>query len=151
MKVVTVFTGRVKSRLARIERVLPETSMYMRMNQEYEARVKHGIDDSMPADAYSKSVVAQILKPVPKGWIWEGRSSWSVWFMSTFLSKQRVVRLRTFKIMMGTLSADFDRKLYLPIYTTSRSYVVEFLGLRRKFMQIRNTTTGLFSRSVTAK
>lgn len=91
VNVITVYTGRVKSRLARVERTLSNGSLYMPISDAYEARVKHGVGDSMPADEYSKSVVAQVLKPYAKGWIWEGKSSWSVWFMSSFLSQQRLV------------------------------------------------------------
>jgi 1-acylglycerone phosphate reductase len=91
VKVTTVLTGRVKSNLARSKRELPPGSMYVPIEDMYNARVNHGLEDSMPADAYCKSVVSQLLVSEPKGWLWEGKSSWSVWFMSGFMSKQRVV------------------------------------------------------------
>lgn len=91
VNVITVYTGRVKSRINRVDRTLPDGSLYMPISDAYEARVKHGMDESMLTDDYSKSVVAQVLKPSAKGWIWEGKSSWSVWFMSSFLTQQRLV------------------------------------------------------------
>lgn len=69
VNVITVYTGRVKSRLARVERTLPNDSLYMPISDAYEARVKHGVDDSMPADYYAKSVVAQVLKKPAKGFL----------------------------------------------------------------------------------
>ena len=91
VKVVTIMSGRVKSRLARTERKLPEDSLYLPVNDEYQKRATHGEDGCMSAEDFAKSVVSQVLVKTPKKWIWEGSNCWTVWFMDTFLSRETMV------------------------------------------------------------
>ena len=90
VKVVTIMTGRVKSNLARTKRLLPEGSLYLPINDDYQRRVTHSQEDAMPGDAFARSVVSQVLE-TKKKWIWEGKSSWPVWLMDTFLPKTYMV------------------------------------------------------------
>ena len=91
-------SGRVQSNLARTKRTLPEGSLYIPINDDYQRRVGHSQEDSMPGEAFAKSVVASILKPKPKAWIWEGTSSWSVWAMDSFLPRGSMVSKRIFPV-----------------------------------------------------
>ncbi|KAL9110357.1 MAG: hypothetical protein Q9227_005088 [Pyrenula ochraceoflavens] len=87
VRVLTIMSGRVQSNLARTKRTLPEGSLYIPINDDYQRRVGHSQEDSMPGETFAKSVVASVLKPKPKAWIWEGTSSWSVWAMESFLPR----------------------------------------------------------------
>ena len=94
VKVITVVTGGVKSRLARVTRVLPEKSVYTELDKEYQRRQKHSQEGAMTNEAYAESVVSQVLEgsgPWPwrwfmrdarSRWIWEGNKSWLTWFLS---------------------------------------------------------------------
>lgn len=85
VKVVTIVTGGVKSRIARTERALPAGSIYVPVEKEYQRRLKHSQEEGMANETYAKSVVRQVLVSRPKKWIWEGGKSWLVWFVSSFL------------------------------------------------------------------
>ncbi|KAK5014452.1 NADPH-dependent 1-acyl dihydroxyacetone phosphate reductase [Cryomyces antarcticus] len=87
VKVVTIVTGGVKSRIARTERMLPEGSLYVPIEEEYQRRTKHSQEGAMPNEAYARSVVSQVLKPSPPKWVWEGNKAWLVWFIDAFLPK----------------------------------------------------------------
>lgn len=90
VKVTTVITGGVLSRIARVKRVLAPDSMYRPIEAEYIRRVSHSQENAMPNEVYARSVVAQILKdaePRPwwwpwrtgyKKWIWEGHQAWKI-------------------------------------------------------------------------
>ncbi|KAL4803917.1 hypothetical protein BDV18DRAFT_33049 [Aspergillus unguis] len=93
VKVTTVVTGGVESRIARTERTLAPNSIYVPIEDQYNRRVTHSQDGAMPHTAYAKSVVAQVLYgsapwrwiwPWAQGqkkWIWEGNKSWLIWFL----------------------------------------------------------------------
>ncbi|KAE8349810.1 hypothetical protein BDV28DRAFT_140433 [Aspergillus coremiiformis] len=94
VNVITVITGGVQSRIARVKYTLVSNSLYAPIEEEYNRRVTHSQDGAMPHTAYAKSVVIQILYgSAPwrwlwpwaqgrKSWIWEGNKSWLVWFLS---------------------------------------------------------------------
>ncbi|KIX02655.1 uncharacterized protein Z518_08597 [Rhinocladiella mackenziei CBS 650.93] len=94
VKVITVVTGGVKSRIADHKaRVLPENSWYAPAEEGYIRRQTHSQEGAMPNEAYAESVVRQILPgagPWPwrwllsdarKRWIWEGHKSWVVYYL----------------------------------------------------------------------
>ncbi|KAI9719805.1 MAG: hypothetical protein M1812_003294 [Candelaria pacifica] len=87
VKVVIVVTGGVQSRIARTERSLPEDSLYLPLNDEYQRRQAHSQEGAMPNEAYARSVVRQVLKPHPQKWIWEGNKAWLSWFVDSYLPK----------------------------------------------------------------
>jgi 1-acylglycerone phosphate reductase len=79
VKVTTVITGGVQSRIAREDRQLAPDSLYQGILAEYNRRVQHSQEGAMSRDGYAKSVVAQILRHSGSGsykkWIWEGNKS----------------------------------------------------------------------------
>lgn len=93
VKVVIMVTGGVQSQIARLNRFLPENSIYVPINAEYKRRLKHSQEGAMPNEVYAKSVVDKVTKPRPSFWIWEGKNSWSAWFMYTFCPKGWMVGL----------------------------------------------------------
>ncbi|KIW32913.1 uncharacterized protein PV07_04426 [Cladophialophora immunda] len=95
VKVITIVTGGVKSRIAsHVKRVLPEDSLYAPLEENYLRRQGHSQEGAMPTAAYAESVVRQVLPgagPWPwrwllrdgrRNWIWEGNKSWLVYFLS---------------------------------------------------------------------
>lgn len=87
VRVVTVVTGGVKSNIARTERGLPPTSIYLPVLPEYERRQKHSQEVGMPNEQYARSVVRQVLGHPTRDTIWDGAKAWVVWFVSTFLPR----------------------------------------------------------------
>jgi len=85
VKVTTIITGGVKSRIARTERATKEGSIYTPIDAEYQRRLKHSQEVGMPNEVYAKDVVRQVLKTSPRKWIWQGNGSWLVWFTSTWM------------------------------------------------------------------
>ncbi|KAI9859073.1 MAG: hypothetical protein M1824_003913 [Vezdaea acicularis] len=84
VKVVVVVTGGVQSRIARRERQLPPTSLYLPIDGDYQRRLKHSQEGAMANADYAKSVVSQVLPKAHKKRIWEGNKSWLVWFVHSF-------------------------------------------------------------------
>lgn len=94
VKVITIVTGGVQSRIARIGRVLPPGSLYSVLEEQYKRRLSHSQDGAMSNEDYARSVVRQVLPgagPWPwnwlmrdarKRWVWEGNKSWLVWLSS---------------------------------------------------------------------
>lgn len=91
VKVVTIVTGGVQSNIARTSRALPEGSLYLPVNREYQRRLTHSQEDAMSNDAYAKSVVRQVMVRSPALYVWEGNKSWVAWFTTTFLPKRVMV------------------------------------------------------------
>lgn len=91
VKVVIVVTGGVKSRIARTSRALPEDSLYLPIDDDYQRRIFHSQENAMPNEAYARSVVSQILHTTPKKWIWEGKSSWTIWWFHSFVPNTYMV------------------------------------------------------------
>lgn len=94
VKVITIVTGGVKSRISRVARALPENSYYRPLNELFKRRQGHSQEGAMSNEDYARSVVRQVLHragPWPwrwllddarKRWIWEGNKSWQVWLLS---------------------------------------------------------------------
>ena len=95
VKVITVVTGGVKSRISsHVTRVLPENTSYAPLEQNYLRRQGHSQEGAMSNKAYAESVVRQVLpgagawswrwllSDARKRWIWEGNKSWLVYFLS---------------------------------------------------------------------
>ncbi|KAG9241010.1 short chain dehydrogenase/reductase-like protein [Calycina marina] len=85
VRVMVVVTGGVQSRIARNDRQLPEGSLYLPINAEFQRRVKHSQEVGMPNQNYAKSIVASALKKRPSKWVWQGAKSWQVWFVANWL------------------------------------------------------------------
>ncbi|MCJ1429271.1 hypothetical protein MMC29_007184 [Sticta canariensis] len=83
VKVVIIVTGGVQSRIARTRRDLAEDSLYLPINDDYQRRLRHSQENAMPNEAYARSVISQVLQTTPKKWIWEGKSSWTIWWFHT--------------------------------------------------------------------
>ena len=45
----------------------------------------------MPNEVYARSVVRQVLVRHPARYVWEGKKSYVVWFVSTFIGKAAMV------------------------------------------------------------
>lgn len=94
VKVITIVTGGVKSRISRVGRELPENSYYGELDEQYKRRQGHSQEGAMSNEDYARSVVRQVLPgggPWPwrwlladarKRWIWEGNKSLQVWLYS---------------------------------------------------------------------
>lgn len=80
VRVVTIVTGGVKSNIARTHRELPEDSIYLPVQKEYEERLVHSQTSSIPNDEYAATVVKQVLNR-PSNHVWAGGKSWLVWFV----------------------------------------------------------------------
>ncbi|KAM0112148.1 hypothetical protein ACP6JB_002095 [Aspergillus fumigatus] len=85
VKVTTVITGGVQSRIAREDRQLAPDSLYKGILPENNRRVRHSQEGAMSRDAYAESVVAQIVRHSGqrsyKKWIWEGNKSRLIQFL----------------------------------------------------------------------
>ena len=93
VKVVTIVTGGVSSNIARTERSLPEDSIYIPVNEEYQRRLKHSQESQFSNEQYAQSVVTQVLKPNPPFWFWEGYGARLVKFADAWLPKSLLVSL----------------------------------------------------------
>jgi len=98
VKVVTIITGGVQSRIARNERTLAPSSLYHPVASEYARRVQHSQEGAMASDVFARSVVSQLLygsapwrwlRPwllpaytTPKSWIWEGNRIGVLWLLT---------------------------------------------------------------------
>ncbi|KAF2460431.1 hypothetical protein BDY21DRAFT_164764 [Lineolata rhizophorae] len=100
VKVVTIYTGGIKSNIARTERSLPPDSYYLPVNEDYQRRLKHSQEGAMPNEAYARSIVSKVLKSSPPKRVWEGNKSWLVWFAVRFFP-------------MGTMDYIFSRMFHL--------------------------------------
>ena len=87
VRVTTIVTGGVQSRIARTERHLPADSLYLPIEEHYQRRLTHSQEGAMPTKAYASSVVSHVLATRPKKWVWEGNKSWIAWFVSNWLPK----------------------------------------------------------------
>ncbi|KDQ15686.1 hypothetical protein BOTBODRAFT_54565 [Botryobasidium botryosum FD-172 SS1] len=88
VKVITIITGGVKT-TASPPRSLPADSIYQPMRHEFETlRVGNSQKTGMLVEEYARSVVLESLKTTPSAWFWKGTSSFTVWFVDTFLLKK---------------------------------------------------------------
>ncbi|KAF2711980.1 NAD(P)-binding protein [Pleomassaria siparia CBS 279.74] len=89
VRVVNIITGGVKSNIARTHRDLPPGSYNLPMREEYENRLTHSQQLGMDTQQYAKSCVSHVLSGdgwlTRQRWVWEGKMSWIVWFVYTWL------------------------------------------------------------------
>ena len=101
-----------------VPRSLPPDSIYQPINQEYardriehfqgesinksfsinfeETAVNYAIlcsDGAVPASQVAKTVVAEALTKTPRAWVYTSKNAWTVWIISTFMSRTGFVRL----------------------------------------------------------
>lgn len=73
--VITVITGGVKSRIARVKRRLQEDSAYKELEDDYQKRQIHSQEVGMESELYAKEVVKKILEA--DGWLWRRKTIWA--------------------------------------------------------------------------
>lgn len=73
--VITVVTGGVKSRIARVERTLQEDSAYRELEDYYQRRQIQSQKIGTETDVYAKEVVKKILDA--EGWLWRTKNIWA--------------------------------------------------------------------------
>ena len=87
--VITVVTGGVKSRIARVKRSLREDSAYKELEDVYQKRQIHSQEVGMETELYAREVVSKVLGAEGRLWrtktIWAGGSSGTVRWMSWLL------------------------------------------------------------------
>jgi 1-acylglycerone phosphate reductase len=69
VRVMVVVTGGIQSRIARTKRALPEGSLYLEVNDEFQRRVSHSQENAMPNQVYARGVVAEALRKNPRKWV----------------------------------------------------------------------------------
>ena len=87
VNVMVVVTGGIQSNIARTHRELPQDSLFLPLDAEYQRRLKHSQEDAMPASIYAESVVAAALKRRPTRELWKGNKTLFVWFATRFFPK----------------------------------------------------------------
>ncbi len=73
--VITVITGGVKSRIARVKRSLQEDSAYKELEDHYQKRQTHSQEVGMETELYAREVVQKILRA--EGWLWRTKTIWA--------------------------------------------------------------------------
>lgn len=82
VKVIAVVTGYVKSNITRTHRELPERSLYLPFEDEYNKRQTWSqTQGAMATDDYAERVLRAALSPSPPRTLWEGSKSWLVWLL----------------------------------------------------------------------
>ncbi|KAI9668287.1 MAG: hypothetical protein M1821_001107 [Bathelium mastoideum] len=84
VKVITIVTGGVTSKISRTQRQLPEGSFYLPISEEYARRQSHSQESGFSNEKYAASVVRQVLKRNPPRWYWEGHGASLVKFVSSW-------------------------------------------------------------------
>ena len=87
VKVVTIVTGGVTSNISRTRRELPEGSLFLPVNEEYQRRQAHSQESGFSNERYAKSVVSQVLKRNPPRWFWEGHGAAMIKFVDAWFPK----------------------------------------------------------------
>ena len=73
--VITVVTGGVKSRIARVERSLRDDSAYKELEDFYQRRQVHSQEIGTETAIYAKEVVKKVLEE--RGWLWRTKTIWA--------------------------------------------------------------------------
>ena len=73
--VITVITGGVKSRIARVKRSLQEDSAYRELEDDYQKRQIHSQHRGIETELYAKEVVKRVLEA--EGWLWRTKTIWA--------------------------------------------------------------------------
>ena len=87
VKVTVVVTGGVKSNIIRTHRELPEGSLYIPIEKEYQRRQLHPQEKAMATEIYAEKVVKAVLKPKPAPWLWKGSQASLVWWVVSFFPR----------------------------------------------------------------
>ena len=74
VKVITVITGGVKSRIGRTKRNLQEGSAYEELAEVYAKRQVFGQTGATETQVYAEEVVQRVL--AAEGWLWRTKSIW---------------------------------------------------------------------------
>ena len=101
VRVITVITGGVKSRISRDKRYLEEDSVYKKIEGEYKKRQVHSQTVGMETKAYAEQVVEKVLNA--EGWLWRTRTIWAggsaetvrwlSWFLPDFAGDRIISRM----------------------------------------------------------
>ena len=75
VQVITVVTGGVKSRIARVQRTLRDESTYRELEDDYQRRQIHSQEVGMETEVYAEEVVGKVLGA--EGWLWKTRTIWA--------------------------------------------------------------------------
>lgn len=78
VRVMVIVTGGVTSNIARTHRELPEGSLYVPLDAEYQRRQKHSQEGAMDNTTYAEGVVRAALKKYPVRSLWRGHQAWVV-------------------------------------------------------------------------
>ena len=105
--VITVITGGVKSRIARVNRTLKADSAYEELKDDYQKRQLHSQEVGMVTDLYAEEVVQKIL--AADGWLWRTRTIWAganagmvrwlSWILPDYIAEWIVSRMFGFQQM----------------------------------------------------
>ena len=88
VNVMVVVTGGVKSNIARTHRELPEGSLYLPLNADYQRRQLHSQEDAMEGTVYAEGVVKAALGTKPTRSLWRGHQASNVWLLLTLMPKR---------------------------------------------------------------
>lgn len=111
VRVVTIVTGGVKSNIARTVRKLPEDSVYLPIETEYNGRLTHSQSQGVPNEDYSRRVVNAVLNKPKKDHIWEGGKAWLVWWVSNFLPRWVMDSVLSRMFKLWKLRGTFQKKV----------------------------------------
>ncbi|RAL63316.1 hypothetical protein DID88_004392 [Monilinia fructigena] len=84
VRVMVVVTGGVQSNIARVQRILPPSSLYLEIEDDFRKRVVHSQDGAMPNVEYARGVVDAVVGG-GKRTLWRGNKSWIVWFAKNWV------------------------------------------------------------------
>ena len=87
VNVMVVVTGGVKSNISRTRRELPEGSLYLPLDAEYQRRQQHSQEGAMETTAYAEGVVKATLRAKPTRSLWSGHQAWNVWLLLTLMPR----------------------------------------------------------------
>ena len=87
VNVMVVVTGGIQSNISRTRRDLPDNSLFLPVDAEYQRRQTYSQEGAMPASTYAESVVAAALRRRPTRELWKGNQAFFVWFGTRFLPK----------------------------------------------------------------
>ena len=107
--VITVITGGVKSRIARVKRTLQEDSAYKELDNYYQKRQIQSQEVGWETEQYAKDVVTKILEA--DGWLWRSKTIWAgggsgmvrwlTWLLPETVSEWAISRMFGFSQIQG--------------------------------------------------
>ncbi|KAK8102458.1 hypothetical protein PG984_015604 [Apiospora sp. TS-2023a] len=93
VRVMNVISGEIQTNILRHDkgRTLPENSIFAPLKDAFANHVGRTpnlkSEDTITPSQYATAVVAEAMKEKPKAWFWYGPTTWLVWRMETFWSK----------------------------------------------------------------